>query len=41
MAGIVTCTLVGAALGWLLACVAVSGSAIGIYLLIERFRPGP
>jgi hypothetical protein len=41
LVGLVACTLVGAGDGWLLACVAVSGSAIGIYLLIERFLPRP
>lgn len=39
LVGLVACTLAGAADGWLLVCVAVSGSAIGAYLLIERFRP--
>lgn len=41
LVGIGVGTLAGAALGWSLICVAVSGSAIGAYLLIERFLPRP
>jgi hypothetical protein len=39
--GLMACILSGAADRWLLACVAVSGSAIGAYLVIERLRPRP
>ena len=39
LVGLVACTLAGLAFGWTLVCVGVSGSAIGAYLLIERFRP--
>lgn len=39
LVSLMACIVAGTTDGWLLACAAVSGSAIGAYLLIERIRP--